>query len=62
MSLMHKTHVIYDEHITLQHLEERGIPAYDTLKQCEITEIPEVLEFFTIVVNYLKMSEKLKEC
>ena len=50
---------IIHEHILLQHAEEIGIPSYSLLKEVEPFYVPSVLEFFNIVVNYVKMKELL---
>lgn len=54
---------IVHEHIMLQQAEEIGIPAYSLVKEMEPFYVPALLDFFNIVVNYVKMKEVLlKEC
>ena len=55
---MHKKHIIYDEHIILQNLEEIGINAYDIIKKSDVFDIPVILEFITIVNNYMNLRKK----
>lgn len=49
------------EHVLLQQVEEIGIPAYSLVKETDPFYVPSVLEFFNIVVNYMKMKEKLSK-
>lgn len=57
--MINKEHIIYDEHILLRNLEEKGISSYDLIKQVDVFDIPEVLSFFSIIEKYLKMKELL---
>lgn len=49
------------EHVLLQQVEEMGIPVYSLVKETDPFYVPSVLEFFNIVVNYMKMKEKLSK-
>lgn len=58
---MSNLNTIYEEHITMQSLQEKGIPSYKIISKADLFDIPILLDFFKIVVNYLNMSEKLEE-
>jgi len=49
------------EHITLQQVESYGIPAYFICKEADPCDMPSILNFFEIVINYIKMTEIMKK-
>jgi hypothetical protein len=44
-----------------QHMIVRDTIGYDGIKNIEVYDLPQVIEFLTIVWNYTKMSNIMKE-
>lgn len=53
---MNKFDIVY-EHMIMQRTEELGIPAYSLVKEIEPFYVASILDFFSIIVNYVKMKE-----